>query len=82
MTKQIPKFKTDKALEDFLDEDLSEYLTPENFSPVTFEFAPKEKIVNLRMSKALFDRVKGAAEEKKIPYQRFIRQTLEQALRG
>ncbi len=78
----MPKFKTDKELEEFLEKDLSEYITPENFKPVTFEFEPKEKVVNLRMSTALFDRIKNAAEKKKIPYQRYIRQTLETSVQG
>lgn len=82
MSKKMPKFKTDKELEEFLEKDLSEYITPENFKPVTFEFEPKEKVVNLRMSTALFDRIKNAAEKKKIPYQRYIRQTLETSVQG
>lgn len=82
MSKKIPTFKIDKELEEFLEKDLSEYITPENFKPVTFEFAPKEKVVNLRMSTALFDKIKSAAEKKKIPYQRYIRQTLETSVMG
>ena len=82
MKKRLPKFKMDEDVEDFLEKDLSEYITPENFQAVTFEFEPKEKVVNLRMSTALFDRIKSAAEKKKIPYQRYIRQTLETSVRG
>lgn len=82
MKKRLPKFKTDIELEDFLKKDLSEYLTPENFQAVTFEFEPKEKVVNLRMSMALFEKIKSAAEKKKIPYQRYIRQALETSVMG
>lgn len=82
MKKRLPRFKTDKEVEDFLERDLSEYLTPENFQAVTFEFEAKEKVVNLRMSTALFERVKNAAKKKKIPYQRYIRQALEHSVRG
>ncbi|MFN0278068.1 MAG: CopG family antitoxin [Pyrinomonadaceae bacterium] len=82
MRKQLPRFKTDEEIEAFMKKDLTDYITPENFSPATFEFEPKEKVVNLRMSTALFDRVKNAAKKKKIPYQRYIRQALEHSVRG
>ena len=82
MKKQLPKFKNDSDIEKFLDRDLSDHLVPENFQTVTFEFEPKEKMVNLRMSKALFESIKSAAQKKKIPYQRYIRQALENSVRG
>ncbi len=82
MKKQLPKFKNDSDVEKFLDRDnLSEYLIPENFQAVTFEFETKEKVVNLRMSNALFERIKSAAQKKNIPYQRYIRQALEHSVR-
>ena len=82
MKRQLPRFKTDEEVEAFLEKDLTDYITPENFQPITFEFEPKEKVVNLRMSTALFDRIKNAADKKKIPYQRYIRQALETSVRG
>ncbi len=81
MKKQLPKFKNDSEVEKFLDRDLSDYLIPENFQAVTFEFEPKEKVVNLRMSNALFERIKSAAQKKNIPYQRYIRQALEHSVK-
>ncbi|MBX3282839.1 MAG: CopG family transcriptional regulator [Acidobacteria bacterium] len=82
MKKRLPKFKTDKDVETFLEKDLSDYITEENLSRFTFEFEPKEKVVNLRMSKSLFERVKEAAEERHMPYQRYIRQALENAVKN
>ena len=41
----------------------------------------KEKVVNLRMSAGLLDRIKMVALQKKIPYQKFIRQSLEVAVK-
>ncbi|MFM7383787.1 MAG: hypothetical protein ACKN9E_02620 [Microcystaceae cyanobacterium] len=42
MTKLLPKIMSDEEAESLLSEDLSEYLTPENFqanfTPVAFEF--------------------------------------------
>jgi predicted DNA binding CopG/RHH family protein len=81
MKKQLPRFKTDEEVEAFLEKDVSDYITPENFSPVTFEFEPKEKVVNLRMSRSLFESVKNEAEKRRMPYQRFIRQALEIAVK-
>lgn len=80
--KQLPRFRTDEEVEAFLERDLSDYINSENFSPATFEFEPKEKVVNLRMSVSLFERVRDAAEKRKIPYQRYIRQALENAVKS
>lgn len=81
MKKQLPKLKSDDDVERLLDTDLSIYLTKENLTTVSFEFEPKEKVVNLRMSAGLLNRIKNAATEKKMPYQKFIRQSLEVAVK-
>ncbi len=81
MKKQLPKLKSDADLERLLDTDLSGYLTTENLTAVSFEFEPKEKIVNLRMSAGLLDQIKRVALQKKMPYQKFIRQSLEVAVK-
>ena len=81
MKKQLPKLKSDEDVERLLDSDLSTFLTAENLTGVTFEFEPKEKIVNLRMSAGLLDRIKRTAQQKKMPYQKFIRQSLEIAVK-
>jgi predicted DNA binding CopG/RHH family protein len=49
---------------------------------MTFEFEAKDKVVNLRMSQGLFERVRDEASRRKIPYQRFIRQALEKAVKS
>jgi predicted DNA binding CopG/RHH family protein len=81
MNKSLPKLTTDKAAEQFIDEaDLSEYdLTA--FKPHSFEFAKKSKQVNMRFPEALLEAIKAKAAAQGITYQRFIRQTLEAALR-
>ncbi len=81
MKKPLPKLKSDDDVERLLDTDLSGYLTPENLVSVSFEFEPKEKVVNLRISAGLLDRIKRAALQKKMPYQKFIRQSLEIAVK-
>ena len=82
MGKRLPKLKSDKQVEELLQQDLSGYLSAENLTPLTFEFAPKSKVVNLRMSTDLFEAVKIASSRQGIPYQKYIRQVLESALRG
>ena len=46
--------------------------------PTRFEFSSKDA----RLPADLLDAVKATAERKGMPYQRFIRQALEQALHG
>jgi predicted DNA binding CopG/RHH family protein len=48
---------------------------------VRFEFQPKTERVNMRLPRPLLDAVKVAAERAGVPYQRFIRQALEAAVR-
>jgi predicted DNA binding CopG/RHH family protein len=75
MNKLFPRVKTDKEIED-----LSDYLNPDNFSQVTFESQPKQKQVNIRMSKELLEKVKIASKKEVIPYQQYIRRSLERRL--
>lgn len=78
--KKIPEFGTDEELAAFLEQDLSDYITAENFKPARFEFLPKTRQVNLRFSEALLDAVRQRAQEQGISYQRYIRQAVERAL--
>lgn len=80
MDKIFPRFKTDQEIEDFLEEDLSDYLHPQNFKQVTFEFKPKDKSVNVRMSEQMLEAVKTVAKKEGIPYQRYIRRAIERSL--
>lgn len=76
---------SDQDAEKLLEEDLTEYLTPdnfkENFTPVTFEFAPKDATISLRLSKDLLEAVKKVSGKQGIGYQKFIRQSIERAIR-
>src|ERR1700676_2845738 len=80
MSKKLPAFKNDKEAENFLNQDLSDYISAENFAPFQFEIRPKQKSVNLRISEELLNAVRAAAHRRGIPYQRYIRQTLEAGL--
>lgn len=79
-SKKIPEFASDEELERFLDQDVSDYITPENFKPARFEFERKAARVNMRLPQPLLDAVKARARARGIPYQRFIRETLEDAV--
>ncbi len=81
MSKLFPKLRNDSDVEQLLDRDLSDYITRENLTEMTFEFEPKEKVVNLRVSAGLLDEIKKAAQKRKMPYQKYIRQTLELAVK-
>lgn len=80
MKKRIPVFESDEDAERFVETaDLSEYdLT--GFTPVRFEFERKTAKINMRLPESLLDAVKARAAARGMPYQRFIRETLERAL--
>jgi predicted DNA binding CopG/RHH family protein len=78
--KKLPKLKTDKAAEDFVAKaDLTDY-DLSDMKVVRFEFEPKSERINMRLPRTLLDAVKARAAKQGIPYQRYIRQTLETAV--
>ena len=80
MKKPLPRLESDEEAERFVAEaDLTDY-DLSGLRMVQFEFEPKSERVNLRVPKRLLDAVKAAAANAGIPYQRFIRQTLEAAV--
>jgi predicted DNA binding CopG/RHH family protein len=79
MKRKVPKLKTDEEAEAFLEQDLSD-LDFSQFKPMQFEFRPKQKTVNLRISEELLNAVRAKARRQGIPYQRYIRQALERAV--
>ena len=80
MKKRIPRFKTDKEAEDFVNSaDLSKY-DLSGAKAVKFEFEKKGARLNMRLPEPLLEAVKESARQRGIPYQRFIRDVLEQAV--
>jgi predicted DNA binding CopG/RHH family protein len=84
MFKKIPALKTNQQTEDFVDRtDLSEY-DLSKFKPTKFEFAAKDQRLNMRLPSSLLEAVKkkakAKAKAKGLPYQRYIRATLEKAV--
>ena len=75
-----PVLKTDAEAERFVAEaDLTEYDFAQ-MVPVQFELRRKDKAVSLRLSDALLEAVKRQAARQGIPYQRFMRKAIEQAV--
>jgi predicted DNA binding CopG/RHH family protein len=82
MKRKIPAFKTDRAAAAFVDKaDLTRY-DLSGARLMRFEIKPKDKSINLRLSGDLYDAVRKQAAREGVPYQRFIRVTLEQAIGG
>jgi predicted DNA binding CopG/RHH family protein len=79
MKKKVPRLKTDKQAEEFLDQDLSN-LDFSRFKRTPFEFEKKDEQINMRVPKPLLEAVKARAKARGIPYTRFIRETLERAV--
>jgi predicted DNA binding CopG/RHH family protein len=76
----LPRLKSDAAAERFVAaSDLTQF-SLSGLKPTQFEFAPKEARINMRLPGELLSAVKRAAKQRGVPYQRFIRQALEEAL--
>ena len=80
MSKRAPRLRTDDEAENFLDKDLSDYIDPKYMVPLRFEFENKNKAINIRLSEGLLNAIQVKARDEGIPYQRFIRMTLERAV--
>jgi len=79
MSRRVPRLRSDEEAEAFLEQDLSD-LDFSQFKPVRFEFEKKAARVNMRLPQSLLSAVKERARARGMPYQRFIREALEQAV--
>jgi predicted DNA binding CopG/RHH family protein len=80
MKPKLPKLDSDEAAEAFVaTSDLTDY-DLSDMRMVRFEFQPKTERVNMRLPLPLLEAVKATAARAGIPYQRFIRQALENAV--
>ena len=80
MKKKLPRLKSDAEAEAFVDEaDLTQFDLAQ-MREFHFELGPKTERVNMRLPKPLLDAVKARAARQRIPYQRYIRAVLEQAV--
>ena len=81
MSRRVPKMTTDEEAEAFLDQDQSD-LDFSQFKPVRFEFERKSAQLNMRIPQSLLDAVKVKANERGIPYTRYIRELMERDVAG
>jgi len=79
MKRRVPKLRSDRAAEAFLEQDLSG-LDFTQFRPVHFEFEKKTAQLNMRLPESLLAAVKRQSSVRGIPYTRFVREALELAL--
>lgn len=80
MRKKLPALRSDEEAEEFVaNADLTDY-DLSGMRMIGFEFQPKIERVNMRLPRPLLEAVKASAAKAGIPYQRFIRQTLEAAV--
>jgi predicted DNA binding CopG/RHH family protein len=79
--RKVPVMTTDAEAEAFLDQDLSD-LDFSQFKSAQFEFTAKDERINMRLPSSLLGAVKAKAKAAGMPYQRFIRATLEKAVSG
>ena len=77
--RKVPRLTTDEDAEKFLGQDLSD-LDFSQFKPVRFEFEKKDARLNMRVPLSMMRALKSRAKARGIPYQRFIREALEQTL--
>ncbi len=77
MSKRLPKMKTDEAVKNLLSGDISDYISSQNFSVVSFEFEAKDKSITLRVSEHLLKKIRNLAKKRHTPYQKVIRQAIE-----
>ena len=80
MKKQVPDFTSDAQAERFVETaDLGAY-DISDMKPMRFELRRKDKTVSLRLPEQLLEEVRARASRAGIPYQRFMRMAIEQAL--
>ena len=80
MKKKIPAFKSTRAAAAFVGKaDLSQ-CDLSGAQTVRFEMKRKDKSINLRLPEELYDAVRQRATHAGLPYQRFIRLALENAI--
>ncbi|HVZ15242.1 MAG TPA: CopG family antitoxin, partial [Bauldia sp.] len=79
MKRKVPRLRSDSEAEAFLEQDLSD-LDFSQFKPARFEFERKSSRVNMRFPDSLLTTVKEQANARGIPYQRLIREAVEEKI--
>jgi predicted DNA binding CopG/RHH family protein len=75
------KFKNDEEVEKAFDGNMSDFIAENDFTLTSFEFAPKNKTITIRVSEELLKAIRAQAKKQKTTYQKFIREALERILK-
>jgi predicted DNA binding CopG/RHH family protein len=75
--KTMPSLRSDEQAEHFVSEaNLTQY-DLSGFKPMRFEIEPKSAALNMRLPTSLLEALKRKAQNKGIPYTRYVRMLLE-----
>ena len=78
---KLSKKTSNKKQSDPLDKDLSGLFDMKGWKKVKFEIKPKNKTITLRISEELLEAIKSKADDEGVEYQKWIRSSLEDALK-
>ena len=80
----LPEFKDEDTERDFWDTiDLSEYLEPSDMKRVIFPNLKRtNRAISIRLPEPLIEEAKAKAEKLDVPYQKLMREVLQQGIRA
>lgn len=78
----LPKFKDEDEERDFWDKiDITEYFEPSDFKQVVFPNLKRtNRLVSIRLPEQLIDEAKTKAQKLDVPYQKLMREVLQQGI--
>lgn len=83
MKKPLPKFKSGKAFDEFVEKtDLGDYIEASDLKTVSFHFKAQDRLISLRLSSDLLKLLKKAAIKHNTKYQKLIKSILEEHVQG
>jgi predicted DNA binding CopG/RHH family protein len=80
----LPKFNNEDEEWDFWDKiDITEYFEPEDAKRVTFpNLKSTNRAISIRLPEPLIEEAKAKAEKLDVPYQKLMREVLQQGIRA
>jgi predicted DNA binding CopG/RHH family protein len=79
-SKKVSKSKVKKN-PDPLEGDLSSLFSKKGWQKIKFELKPKNRSITIRISQEMLDAIKEKAEHEGLDYQKWIRSSIEDALK-
>jgi len=80
----LPEFKNEDEERDFWDNiDITKYFEPEDFKRVVYpNLKRSSKAISIRLPETLIEEAKEKAEKLSVPYQKLMREVLQQGLKA